>query len=137
MNVALIHQMAEYSYLRVFNVHPGMAMSKVLRPELYIYAKDTGMSRNFYVSEHRCVIRANCKPQSSFSAVLPFILADQRQTSYEIVLLLLIGTSRTWRNMRRKLSPKDYSKARLSRAIQVPEAISLRQKYIISVYFFM
>lgn len=33
--------MAEYGNLRVFNVHPGMALSKVLRPELHIYAKDT------------------------------------------------------------------------------------------------
>lgn len=31
----------EYPNLRVFNVHPGMAKSSVLRPELEIYAKDT------------------------------------------------------------------------------------------------
>ena len=31
----------EYPELRVFNVHPGMAKSSVLRPELEIYAKDT------------------------------------------------------------------------------------------------
>lgn len=31
----------EYPNLRVFNVHPGMAKSSVLRPELEIYARDT------------------------------------------------------------------------------------------------
>ncbi|KAK5991904.1 Short chain dehydrogenase citE-like protein [Cladobotryum mycophilum] len=31
----------EYPNVRVFNVHPGMAVSKILRPELHIYAKDT------------------------------------------------------------------------------------------------
>ncbi|KAK4941888.1 hypothetical protein LTR10_018218 [Elasticomyces elasticus] len=30
----------EYPHLRIFNVHPGMAKSNVLRPELEIYAKD-------------------------------------------------------------------------------------------------
>lgn len=31
----------EYSNIRVFNVHPGMAKSPVLRKELEVYAKDT------------------------------------------------------------------------------------------------
>lgn len=31
----------EYQNLRVFNTHPGMAKSSVLRKELEIYAKDT------------------------------------------------------------------------------------------------
>jgi hypothetical protein len=43
MWLTLTRQMTEYNNLRVFNVHPGMAMSKVLRPELHIYAKDSGM----------------------------------------------------------------------------------------------
>ncbi|TPX17830.1 uncharacterized protein E0L32_002931 [Thyridium curvatum] len=32
---------AEYSTIRVFNVHPGMSKSPVLRKELEVYAKDT------------------------------------------------------------------------------------------------
>ncbi|UKZ74881.1 hypothetical protein TrVFT333_002551 [Trichoderma virens FT-333] len=39
MILSQLHE--EYGNLRVFNVHPGMALSKVLRPELHIYAKDT------------------------------------------------------------------------------------------------
>ncbi|KEF52801.1 uncharacterized protein A1O9_11218 [Exophiala aquamarina CBS 119918] len=41
VNMLLEQLNAEYSNLRVFNVHPGMAKSSVLRPELEIYAKDT------------------------------------------------------------------------------------------------
>lgn len=40
--------MVEYDNLRVFNVHPGMALSKVLRPELHVYAKDTGIATQLY-----------------------------------------------------------------------------------------
>ncbi|KAK4067291.1 uncharacterized protein Triagg1_7734 [Trichoderma aggressivum f. europaeum] len=40
-NMILSQLHEEYDNLRVFNVHPGMALSKVLRPELHIYAKDT------------------------------------------------------------------------------------------------
>ncbi|KKP00497.1 hypothetical protein THAR02_07410 [Trichoderma harzianum] len=40
-NMILSQLHEEYGNLRVFNVHPGMALSKVLRPELHIYAKDT------------------------------------------------------------------------------------------------
>ncbi|RVX67763.1 hypothetical protein B0A52_07886 [Exophiala mesophila] len=41
VNMLLDQLHAEYPELRVFNVHPGMAKSSVLRPELEIYAKDT------------------------------------------------------------------------------------------------
>lgn len=34
----------EYDTLRVFNVHPGMAKSPVLRKELEVYAQDTRKS---------------------------------------------------------------------------------------------
>jgi hypothetical protein len=34
----------EHSNIRVFNVHPGMAKSKVLRQELHVFAKDARTS---------------------------------------------------------------------------------------------
>ncbi|KAK5055423.1 hypothetical protein LTR84_013173 [Exophiala bonariae] len=40
-NMLLEQLNAEYPKLRVFNVHPGMAKSSVLRKELEIYARDT------------------------------------------------------------------------------------------------
>lgn len=71
--------MAEYGNLRVFNVHPGMALSKVLRPELNIYAKDTGM--NHGIEALNSIDCANHKLQSSFSAVLLSISAGQKRIS--------------------------------------------------------
>ncbi|KAF7560972.1 hypothetical protein G7046_g3184 [Stylonectria norvegica] len=40
-NMLVDQVQAEYTNLRVFNVHPGMAKSSVLRAELEVYAKDT------------------------------------------------------------------------------------------------
>ncbi|KAL6248495.1 hypothetical protein RBB50_004750 [Rhinocladiella similis] len=41
VNMLLDQLHAEYANVRVFNVHPGMAKSSVLRPELEIYARDS------------------------------------------------------------------------------------------------
>ena len=49
----------EYSELRVFNVHPGMAKSSVLRKELEIYAKDTRRSL-FPLSHFKEILTSGC-----------------------------------------------------------------------------
>lgn len=58
-----LNYLPEYPNLRVFNVHPGMTKSKVLRPELEIYARDAPTlfgSLTIYLAGHQADFLRGC-----------------------------------------------------------------------------